>query len=83
MDGERRSGDERRSSDERAVVALAEDPVPSHRLGRYPPERLRGGVARLPGQVVTCRAHLEHPFVADLHGAGLRHWFRLMSCANE
>jgi len=77
MDGERRS------SDERAVVALAEDPVPSHRRGRYPPERLRGGVARLPGQVVTCRAHLEHPCVADLHGAGLRHWFRLMSCAHE
>ncbi|SRR6266446_6758054 len=30
------------------------------------------GVARLPGQVARGRAHLEHPFVADLHGAGLR-----------
>ncbi len=29
-------------------------------------------MARIPGQVATCRAHLEHPFVPDLHGAGLR-----------
>ena len=29
-------------------------------------------MARLPGRVATRRAHLKHPFVADLHGAGLR-----------
>src|SRR5712671_1041742 len=28
------------------------------------------GVARLPSQVATCRAHLEHLFIADVHGAG-------------
>src|SRR5205823_6124415 len=35
-------------------------------------ERLGGGMARIPGQVATCRAHLEHPFVPVLHGAGFR-----------
>src|SRR5438445_10325195 len=34
--------------------------------------RLVGSVARLPGRVATRRAHLKHPFVADLHGAGFR-----------
>ena len=29
-------------------------------------------MARLPGRVATRRAHLKHPFVADLHGAGVR-----------
>jgi hypothetical protein len=36
------------------------------------PRRLGGSVARLPGQVVTRRAHAEHLLVADLHGAGFR-----------
>jgi hypothetical protein len=29
-------------------------------------------VARLPGQVATCRADFEHLLVPDLHGAGFR-----------
>ena len=39
---------------------------------RRAPAMLGRGVARLPGHVATRRADLEHPFVADLHGAGLR-----------
>ena len=33
---------------------------------------VREGVARLPDHVARGRAHLEHLFVADLHGAGFR-----------
>src|SRR6266478_177533 len=40
--------------------------------GALPATGFRRGVARLPDQVATRRAHLEHPFVPDLHGAGLR-----------
>jgi hypothetical protein len=66
------TGGERRDLALVAGAALAEDTVPSRRPGRRAPEMLGRGVARLPGQVARGRADLEHPFVADLHGAGFR-----------